>query len=75
MAPSDEPVEETAHFGNGRIKYTGSRLAGEMHGSWSWYRADGSIMRTGAFDCGRQIGTWQTFDRKGRVVKATSFDD
>jgi hypothetical protein len=21
-----------------------------MHGTWSWYRTDGSIMRTGGFD-------------------------
>jgi len=75
MAPVDEPVEETVRYGDGRIKYTGFLLKGEMHGMWSWYRVDGSLMRTGAFDRGRQIGLWRTYDRKGTVVKETGFDD
>jgi antitoxin component YwqK of YwqJK toxin-antitoxin module len=75
MAPADGPIEETAHYYNGRIKYTGSRIGGELHGAWSWYRTDGSLMRTGEFDRGRQIGTWRTFDRKGNVVKETAFGD
>ena len=29
-------------------------LAGEMHGSWEFFRKDGSVMRTGEFDRGRQ---------------------
>ena len=74
MPPRDEPVEETVHFGNGRLKYSGFRLNGDMHGGWSWYRTDGSLMRTGEFDRGRQVGTWRTFDRKGNVVKETSFE-
>lgn len=68
-----EPVESTAHYANGKIKFTGWLLAGEMHGAWSWYRTDGSRMRTGQFDGGRQIGVWRTFDRSGRVVKETDF--
>jgi antitoxin component YwqK of YwqJK toxin-antitoxin module len=75
MPPADEPVEETVTYGNGRTKYTGFLLGGEMHGAWSWYRTDGSIMRTGEFDRGRQIGTWRTFDRKGKVVKETSITE
>lgn len=75
MNATDEPVDDTVHYGDGRIKYTGSRLAGDMHGPWSWYRTDGSLMRTGTFDRGRQVGTWRTFDRKGTVVKTTPFDD
>lgn len=69
----NEPIEETVQFGNGRVKYTGFRLDGDMHGAWTWYRTDGSVMRTGSFDRGRQIGTWRTFDRGGAVVKETSF--
>jgi antitoxin component YwqK of YwqJK toxin-antitoxin module len=75
MNPTHKPVEETVRYGDGRIKYTGSRLDGEMHGPWAWYRTDGSLMRTGTFDRGRQVGTWRTFDRKGAVVKKTPFDD
>jgi len=73
MASTDEPVEETAHYANGRIKYTGFGLNGAMHGAWSFYRTDGSLMRSGAFDRGKQVGTWRTFDRSGTVVKETSF--
>jgi antitoxin component YwqK of YwqJK toxin-antitoxin module len=75
MPPDAEPVEETVLFDNGRTKYSGFRLEGEMHGAWSWYRRDGSIMRTGPFDRGRQVGTWRTFNRHGRVVKETSYDE
>jgi len=75
LSAPNEAVEETVHFGNGRVKYTGFRLDGEMHGAWSWYRTDGSLMRTGEFDRGRQIGTWKTFDREGSVVKETRFSE
>lgn len=75
MKPKDEPVGEAVHYGNGRIKYPASRLDGEMHGPWSWYRTGGSLMRTGTFDRGRQVGIWRTFDRQGPVVKETAFDD
>jgi antitoxin component YwqK of YwqJK toxin-antitoxin module len=74
MASADEPIEETIHYDNGRVKYSGFLLNGQMHGAWSWYRTDGSLMRTGEFDRCRQVGTWRTFDRPGTVVKETSFD-
>ena len=65
---------EVVRFANGRMKYSGFRLAGGMHGAWSWYRTDGSLMRTGAFDRGRQTGVWRTYDRAANVVKETRFD-
>ena len=71
---SDEPIGETVLFDNGRTKYTGFVLHGQMHGEWSWFRRDGTLMRTGSFDRGRQIGPWRTYDRAGNVVKETSFD-
>jgi antitoxin component YwqK of YwqJK toxin-antitoxin module len=70
--PAD-PTEGQVRYDNGELKMTGSHLDGEMHGSWSWYRRDGSLMRTGDFDRGRQIGTWRTYDRSGKVVKETTF--
>jgi antitoxin component YwqK of YwqJK toxin-antitoxin module len=70
MSASDG-VPETAYHPNGKIKFTGRRLDGEMHGAWEWHRTDGSLMRTGAFDQGGQIGVWRTIDRTGRVVKET----
>jgi antitoxin component YwqK of YwqJK toxin-antitoxin module len=71
--PTDELVEDTVHFANGQLKYTGFRLGDAMHGEWTWYRTDGSLMRTGSFGAGRQVGIWRTYDRAGRVVKATTF--
>ena len=68
-----EPEPETTYFGNGKIKYRGANLNGQMHGPWEWYRLDGSLMRTGAFDRGRQVGIWRTYDRAGKVVKETDF--
>jgi antitoxin component YwqK of YwqJK toxin-antitoxin module len=70
----DSPAPETTHYPNGNIKFTGGYLDGEMHGKWSFYRADGSLMRSGAFERGRQVGAWRTYDRDGRVVKETDFD-
>jgi antitoxin component YwqK of YwqJK toxin-antitoxin module len=74
MAPPAEPVESTVRYTNGRIKYTGSLLAGEMHGAGSTDPTDGSLMRTGSFDRGRQVGAWRTFGRSGTVVKETRFE-
>ncbi len=73
MAEPHEPVEETVFYPNGRVKFTGFRLEGELHGSWSWYRTDGSVMRTGQFERGKQVGVWRTYDRTARVVKETEF--
>ncbi len=73
MSRRSEPVPEITYFGNGKVKYRGANLDGEMHGPWEWYRTDGSLMRTGQFDQGRQTGVWRTFDRSGRIVKETDF--
>jgi antitoxin component YwqK of YwqJK toxin-antitoxin module len=61
------------HYPNGNPRFRGFHLDGEMHGEWTFYRADGSVMRTGAFDRGRQVGSWTTFDRAGTAVKVTDF--
>ena len=64
---------KSTYYANGKVKFRGAHLDGEMHGPWEFFRTDGSLMRAGSFDRGRQIGTWQTFDRDGRVVKETKF--
>jgi antitoxin component YwqK of YwqJK toxin-antitoxin module len=69
----DEPMVEIVQYPNGRTKYTGFLLRGQMHGAWRWYRLDGSLMRAGEFDHGRQVGTWRTYNRAGQVVKETTF--
>lgn len=73
MTKKDTAEPQEARYPNGNIKFKGARLAGEMHGVWSFYRTDGSLMRSGAFDGGRQVGVWRTYDREGRVVKETDF--
>jgi antitoxin component YwqK of YwqJK toxin-antitoxin module len=72
MTESDEPIASVADFPNGRRKYEGFLLDGEMHGTWTWWRTDGSRMRTGAFVRGKQVGVWRTYDRAGAVVKETT---
>jgi antitoxin component YwqK of YwqJK toxin-antitoxin module len=74
MTGPTESTDAIAHFPNGRVKFTGQRLDGEMHGDWTWYRTDGSLLRTGSFDRGRQIGKWRTYDRSNEVIKETTFD-
>ena len=66
-------LPEVTYYANGKVKYRGANLDGQMHGPWEFFRTDGSLMRAGRFDRGRQIGTWTTFDRDGRVVKETDF--
>jgi len=73
MSASPELVPEIAYYANGRLKYEGANLDGQMHGRWAWYRTAGSLMRTGWFERGRQTGVWRTFDRSGRLVKETDF--
>ena len=43
----------------------------QMHGSWEWFRKDGSKMRSGTFDDGVQVGAWTTYDKTGAVHKIT----
>ena len=73
MSQSSDLVESVEHYPNGGVKFRGVLLEGEMHGDWTWFRADGSVMRTGQFDHGRQVGPWRTFARDGRLVKETDF--
>jgi antitoxin component YwqK of YwqJK toxin-antitoxin module len=61
------------YYPNGKVRFRGANLDGQMHGPWTFFRADGSIMRSGSFDRGRQIGVWRTYDRTGAVVKETHF--
>lgn len=66
-------VPEIVHYANGAVQARGSRLDGELHGPWEWFRKDGTLMRTGHFERSRQTGIWRTFERSGRLVKETDF--
>jgi antitoxin component YwqK of YwqJK toxin-antitoxin module len=73
MPERSRTVPEVTHYANGRVKYRGAHLDGEMHGPWEFFRTDGTLMRTGSFERGRQVGVWRTFGRNRRVVKETDF--
>ena len=60
-------------YDNGNPRYQGKFRDGQMHGSWKFYRKDGSLMRTGRFNLGRQVGVWTTYDRSGHPHKETDF--
>jgi antitoxin component YwqK of YwqJK toxin-antitoxin module len=70
---ANEPTEAIDRYPNDNVRFKGFHLDGEMHGEWTFYRADGSLMRTGAFDRGRQVGVWRTFKRDGELAKETDF--
>jgi antitoxin component YwqK of YwqJK toxin-antitoxin module len=44
-----------------------------MHGSWQFFRKNGTLMRSGKFKLGKQIGIWTTYDRVGHPHKETDF--
>ena len=75
MPDDPEVVPAIDRYPNGNVRFEGANLEGEMHGDWSFFRADGSLMRSGRFDRGRQVGPWRTFDRAGKLVKETDFGD
>jgi len=60
-------------YGNGNPRYTGEFKDGQMHGSWQFFRKDGTLMRSGKFRLGKQIGIWTTYDRVGHPHKETNF--
>lgn len=61
-------TERSPFYENGLPRFKGDYLNGEMHGTWEFYRKDGSLMRSGEFNEGVQIGIWRTFDRLGKLV-------
>jgi antitoxin component YwqK of YwqJK toxin-antitoxin module len=67
------PVEAVDNYPSGNPRFRGTNLDGEMHGDWTFFRADGSVMRTGRFERGRQVGAWRTYARDGSLVKETDF--
>jgi antitoxin component YwqK of YwqJK toxin-antitoxin module len=67
------PTEPSPFYETGLPRFKGEYLDAEMHGSWEFYRKDGSLMRTGEFDKGKQVGTWRTFDRAGALVSEKKF--
>ncbi len=75
MASEPGLVPAIDRYPNGNVRFEGANLDGEMHGDWSFFRADGSLMRSGRFERGKQVGPWRTFDRAGKLVKETDFGE
>jgi antitoxin component YwqK of YwqJK toxin-antitoxin module len=67
------PKLRNPFYDNGNPRFTGKYKDGQMHGSWKFYRKDGSLMRSGKFNLGKQIGVWTTYDRSGHPHKETDF--
>jgi len=62
-----------SYYDNATLQSKGKMRKGELHGSWSWWRKDGTLLRTGEFKNGTQIGIWWTYDATGRPYKKTQF--
>jgi antitoxin component YwqK of YwqJK toxin-antitoxin module len=60
-------------YDNGKPRFHGQYLEGEMHGMWEFFRKDGSLMRSGEFNRGQQVGIWRTYDRSGNLVSEKDF--
>lgn len=73
MTDGEKPASDISYYPTGAVRYTGFQLDGAAHGSWAFFRLDGSVMREGSFEKGRQVGVWRTYDRSGRLVKETTF--
>ncbi|TFD80112.1 hypothetical protein E3T54_04075 [Cryobacterium sp. Sr8] len=71
MTASTAPVPRAGLYRDGSVKAHGFELDGELHGSWQWFRQDGSLMSSGEFTRGQQVGVWRTWGRAGRLVKET----
>lgn len=62
-----------SYYDNGVMQSKGGYKGGKMHGSWEFFRRDGSVMRTGELKEGAQVGIWRTWDKRGRMLKETAF--
>ena len=60
-------------YGNGRVKAKGKYKGDQMHGSWMFFRKDGTPLRSGSFRDGRQTGEWITYDKAGSPYTTTRF--
>lgn len=63
--------ESKSFYPNGFLKAKGRTRNGKAHGSWVWFRRDGSRLRSGSFRDGVKTGEWTTFDDTGTPVKVT----
>ena len=55
--------EYLSFYDNGYLKSKGKYRDGKMHGTWEFYRRDGSLMRAGRLEADKPIGEWKTYPR------------
>lgn len=72
VAKMNDVLEHVEYHKDESVRATGTKVAGELHGSWEWFRKDGSRMRSGHFDRGVKVGEWTTHDTNGDVYKVTN---
>ncbi len=65
--------ETKSFYDNGFLKMKGKLKGDQMHGSWEWFRRDGTMLRSGAFKDGVKTGEWITYDRSGAPHTTTRF--
>jgi uncharacterized protein YdhG (YjbR/CyaY superfamily) len=65
--------ESREYYDNGVLKAAGKIKDGQLHGSWRWFRRDGTALRSGSFRAGEQAGEWVTYDKLGEPHKVTRF--
>ena len=47
--------ESKEFYPNGRLKASGKIKNGELHGTWQWFRKDGSLLRTETYKNGSRV--------------------
>ncbi len=47
--------ESKEFFPNGRLKTSGKVKNGELHGTWQWFRKDGTMLRTETYKNGSRV--------------------
>ena len=47
--------ESKEFFPNGQLKASGKFKNGELHGTWQWFRKDGTLLRTDAYKNGSRV--------------------
>ncbi|MEV9459957.1 toxin-antitoxin system YwqK family antitoxin [Klebsiella quasipneumoniae] len=46
-----------------------------MHGTWTWYRANGALMQRGSFEHDVKHGRWERWDASGCLIYTGDYDN
>jgi antitoxin component YwqK of YwqJK toxin-antitoxin module len=45
-----------------------------LHGTWTWYRANGALLQRGNIDHDVKHGRWERWDAQGRPLDTGDYD-